>query len=111
MPGSYSYELSATSQDVVLGDDRGEFSVAVQTLEMSDQRLDEEMLQQIAQATGGAYRSLARWPELAEKLSPPPSLDRETKHAAIEVAQSWWLFLIIGGLSIEWILRKRWGLL
>ncbi len=111
VPGSYSYELSATSQDVVLGDDRGEFSVAVQTLEMSDQRLDEEMLQQIAQATGGAYRSLARWPELAEKLSPPPSLDRETKHAAIEVAQSWWLFLIIGGLSIEWILRKRWGLL
>jgi hypothetical protein len=110
-PGEYSYQLRATAKDNVLGDDRGRFVIVEQSIETSDQRRDEELLKRVAQASGGEYRPLAQWRQIADRLSPPPALVREKRQVGIEVTDLWWLIVLVILLGAEWILRKRWGLL
>ncbi len=110
-PGEYSYHLRAMADDIALGADEGRFVIAEQSIEMSDQRRDEAMLQRIAQSSGGAYRPLSQWRQLADRLSPPPVLASKSRQIGIDIDQYWWLVVFVGLLSAEWGLRKRWGLL
>lgn len=110
-PGDYSYELRALAQDTVLGDDKGRFVIAEQSIEMSDQRRDDALLRRISQASGGEFRPLSQWRQLADRLSPPPVLALDARENGVEISQSWWLLVLIVSLCGEWVLRKRWGLL
>lgn len=110
-PGEYVYQLRASAEAEILGDDEGRFVVAEQSVETMDQRRDEMMLKRISQASGGDYRPLSDWPEMGERLSPPPALIREERQIGLEVRQYGWLVVLVCLLSAEWILRKRWGLL
>jgi len=77
--------------------------------ELADPRLNEDVLRRVSRATGGRY--LARGD--IEKL---PSLlaASDPVTAAPRVQELWhsiWIYVaIIALLSIEWSLRRRWGL-
>ena len=78
-------------------------------LEMADPRVNEDVLRRLAVASGGRYLREA-------DLSSLPAVLRETSAEAPQPEQqdlwnnSWMLALIIGLLSAEWVLRRRWGM-
>jgi uncharacterized membrane protein len=85
------------------------FLVGGADLEMADPRLNTQVLQRIAAATGGRYLAPDDVPELASMLQ---SVQPEA--AAPELRELWhnpWIFAtLMLLLAAEWILRRRWGL-
>jgi len=72
--------------------------------------LNEDLLRQMAEASGGRYFREENFDRVLELLAPM------TQGRVIEsdtvLWQSWWWFLpIVGLLTIEWLLRKRAGML
>jgi hypothetical protein len=77
--------------------------------EMSDPRLNMALLDRLASGTGGRIIPADRMPDLVG------ALHAATPAAAIAVQKDLWhnawsLVLIIGLLTTEWLLRRRWGL-
>jgi hypothetical protein len=76
---------------------------------MSDPRLNAALLQRIASATGGRLMD-------AGQVEPViGALRAATPAAALTVRRDLWhnawsFLLVIGLLTAEWILRRRWGL-
>ncbi len=93
--------LKARSEFVVLPPESGE---------MTQTSVNEDLLRQMATASGGVYlreEELGQLPELLSPLSSGRVVESETL-----IWQSyWWFAMIILLLSMEWILRKRAGLL
>lgn len=110
-PGEYSCRVEAYLGNTSIGRDEGRFVIEPHTVEADDQRVDPTLLAAIAQASGGAYRPLDRWSELREQLRPPPRLVRGEQHVGVEIQQPAWLAAIVALLTIEWLLRKRNGML
>jgi uncharacterized membrane protein len=77
--------------------------------EMADPRLNEAVLQRLAERTGGLYRTPDRALDIAPRLERAQAVDgppelRDLWHGA------WSLVTVIGLLAAEWILRRRVGL-
>ena len=78
-------------------------------LELADARLNEDVLRRIAAATGGRYEPLSEagtLPNLLEALQPevgPPERRDLWDNA-------WTFAALVLLLSIEWVLRRRWGM-
>ncbi len=78
-------------------------------LEMADPRANEAVLARLAGETGGALvreADMDRLPGMMAAVADPtsPRATRELWHGPVPI------LLIIGLLSAEWILRRRWGL-
>jgi uncharacterized membrane protein len=78
-------------------------------LEMADPQLNEDVLKRLAAASGGRYlreADLASLPALLKEphVDAPPPDQRDLWN------NSWMLGVIIGLLSTEWVLRRRWGM-
>lgn len=110
-PGDYTYRVVASLARAPIGQDEGQFVVETHTLEAADQRADPQLLAAIARASGGAYRPLDSWPDLEDQLRPPPQLVTEEQQLGLEIRQPAWLGLIVALLTVEWLLRKRYGML
>lgn len=93
--------LKARSRFVVLPPESGE---------MTQTSANETLLKQIAAASGGDYlreEELFRLPELLSPLSSGRVVESDT-----QIWQSyWWFAAIVILLTVEWVLRKRAGLL
>ena len=93
--------LRARSRFVVLPPESGE---------MTQTSANETLLKQIAAASGGDYlreEELFRLPELLSPLSSGRVVESDT-----QIWQSyWWFAAIVILLTVEWVLRKRAGLL
>lgn len=93
--------LKARSRFVVLPPESGE---------MTQTSANETLLKQIAAASGGHYlreEELFRLPELLSPLSSGRVVESDT-----QIWQSyWWFVAIVILLTVEWVLRKRAGLL
>lgn len=78
-------------------------------LEMADPRLNEQVLQRIATASGGQYLPADRIFELSSLLR-----SVEPEPSAPQLQELWhnaWIFAaVMMLLSAEWVLRRRWGL-
>ena len=78
-------------------------------LEMADPRLNEQVLQRIAAASGGQYLAADRISELSSLLR-----SVEPEPSAPQLQELWhnvWIFAaVMALLSAEWVLRRRWGL-
>jgi hypothetical protein len=78
--------------------------------EMTQTSANETLLKQIAAASGGDYlreEELFRLPELLSPLSSGRVVESDT-----QIWQSyWWFAAIVILLTVEWVLRKRAGLL
>ena len=76
--------------------------------ELADPRLNRDVLERLAQASGGIYLEA----EEAGRL--PALLQAVTRETAVTTVELWHngavLFVLLSVLGAEWTLRRRWGL-
>jgi hypothetical protein len=108
-PGLYRAHAEARRGTRSLGASDRWFHVGGADREFADPRLNEAFLARVAHDTGGQYvraadaGKVAAWLEAAV----PQTLEPERR----ELWQAPWAFaLVIGLLTAEWALRRRWGL-
>jgi hypothetical protein len=110
-PGNYemAVESAAFREDQLKA--RTQFKVAPrENLERTLLSLNEPLLRQISVASGGEYFREEKVDELLTRLA--PLSDGDVQEMDTPLWQSWWWFApIVFLLTVEWILRKRAGLL
>jgi uncharacterized membrane protein len=110
-PGDYTIEVTATQAGKAPETARARFSVTPQDLELDNAAADPDTMESLAKASGGKTVAPEQLPELIRELArQTPYLEtlQETKKTFWD---TWPFFLaLVGLLSIEWFLRKRWGL-
>ena len=108
--GDYSYEGIATYNNREIGKDQGKFSVEDFQLEFLQTKMNEDLLMQLAQKTGGQFFTDSTFLSLEETLKFP--IRKTLESTEMQVWNK--LILLISAiflLSIEWFLRKRSGML
>ena len=111
--GDYTYAAEAERAGAALGEDRGAFAVGATAAEFRDLQADAALMRGIARRSGGTTVAVEDVPGFPARLAAegrfePLVVERETETELWEVA--WWLALVIGLLSAEWVLRKRAGM-
>jgi len=112
--GEYLYTASALRGSDTLGAVRGRISVGEQSVEFAETKMNKALLQQMASASGGIYADAAAFDVMAEQLRARPELQIRTRTHQKEYelwTQPWFLAMVILLLGIEWLLRKRSGML
>ena len=108
-PGIYRISAEARRGNTVLGSSHRSVLIGGTDREMSDPRLNEDVLRRVARASGGQYlaaRDASRLPALLSESNAEPAAPRleDLWHNA-------WIFIaIVMLLAAEWTLRRRWGL-
>ncbi|MEE3219412.1 MAG: hypothetical protein VX257_04075, partial [Planctomycetota bacterium] len=114
VPGDYKIEVSAQRDDTQLGSRSASFTVYKKDRERSGVTVDATMMAGIAKQTsefGGRHLTPGELPALFAELAAKP-LDLEEKvRTTVTYWDRWWVFvLMVGLLSTEWFLRKKWRL-
>lgn len=116
-PGDYSVETSATAGGKPLGKARAEFMVFDRDVELSNPAADPDQLASLAAWTkqdGGKLVQPEQFSALLDELAakPPEYEERQIKwKLGSTPADAWPLFLLLTGLlTVEWFLRKKWGM-
>lgn len=115
VPGAYSYEATGSYRGQRLGTDAGQFSVGKSAVEFADLTAKPDVLRQVALRTGGAFATAA---QMKDKIV-PALLKQENLRPLVELQRStlglnqylWPLILVLLLLAVEWILRKRNGMI
>lgn|GEM_PF-287977 len=108
--GEYQFRGLAEQSGQKIGEDSGRFSVEPFSLEFLNTRLNEPLLRQMAQATGGAYGSADSLENFIARLPLTPMSRYETSDLALW-GRTPILFVLLLVLGIEWFVRKRQGML
>ncbi|MEZ6115123.1 MAG: glutamine amidotransferase [Pirellulaceae bacterium] len=116
--GEYALEVSATFEGRDIGQTSGKFVVMEQDLELSDPAANPEQLQMLSAITssaGGKSVAPEKLIDLLQELhNKPPETEIETEskwQLGDTNLDAWTFFLLLVGLmSSEWYLRKRWGM-
>ncbi|GBD06457.1 hypothetical protein HRbin21_00250 [bacterium HR21] len=112
--GEYTFTGEALLQGTRLGTDRGHFSVGDIGLEERSLRADAELLQTLAQRTGGAFfladSASQAWKFIQQLPGFRPVIMDVRRELALWYSP-WLLVAALLGFSAEWILRRRWGVL
>ncbi|MCS6903913.1 MAG: hypothetical protein RML72_04280 [Bacteroidia bacterium] len=113
-PGSYSFLAEGSKQGQNLGTDAGEFSVGSSPIEYIQLKADVQLMKQLALRTGGKFILARNFASLANIIAADAKLKplleyRITTQAIHRIIYPLIILLIL--LSIEWILRKRYGLI
>jgi uncharacterized membrane protein len=116
-PGDYAIETTAYQGEKMLGTAKAEFLVFDRDVELSTPAADPDLMASLAAWTkqdGGRAVAPEELPSLlAELAARPPEYEvRQTRwKLAATTGDAWVLFLsLTAALSLEWFLRKRWGL-
>jgi hypothetical protein len=113
-PGDYTIEVSAMKDGAKLGTARARFLVFEQDLELDNAAADPTLMASLAKITataGGKSLAPEELPVLINTIMQRPiELEMET-----QVKQTPWdtwpfFLLFVGLMSVEWFLRKKWGL-
>ncbi|MDQ3624479.1 MAG: VWA domain-containing protein, partial [Verrucomicrobiota bacterium] len=110
-PGNY--EVAVQSVAIAERDSRArtEFKVEPRaTGELSTLSLNEELLRQMADQSGGQYLREEQIDKLAALLA-PMSQGKVIETDTVLWQSYWWFLPLISLLTAEWIIRKRVGLL
>ena len=116
--GRYAIEAVARQGDQILGKARADFDVLDRNAEFANPAADPDQFVRLAAMTS-AFDGRAVAPEqlpaiLAELEKRPPELEVEvqTRWQLGDTALDAWLFLllVVGLLTTEWWLRKKWGM-
>lgn len=108
-PGLYRVAVEAHRGTVTLGSAARWLFAGGVDREFADPRLNEAWLRRVARSTGGRYvradeaSKIAGWLQEAAPLLATPER-RDLWH------EPWVLALVVTLISVEWILRRRWGL-
>jgi hypothetical protein len=114
--GSYRAEAEASLGGKSLGKDSEGFSVAFPYGETDDGRPRPELLKQIAEASQGEYIPINEWNEktlaqIAAKLENHAPL-QIIEHRQTRLWSTLWPFaVVLALLSVEWWMRRKWGLI
>ncbi len=107
--GIHRAHVEASRNGVTLGSADVPWLVGGTDPELADPRLDALALRRLAEASGGAYLTPERAGEVGRFL-----VAREARRGPVEWRDAWhrgWLFMLIVALvSVEWTLRRQWGL-
>jgi hypothetical protein len=117
-PGDYQIDVTGEFEGQVIGMAQGEFLVFDRDIELSNPTADLDQLGRLAAMTkevGGRLIAPEQLDALLEELRDrPPEMDIEvqTKWQLGDRPRDAWtlLLVLVGLLSTEWVLRKRWGL-
>lgn len=116
-PGDYAVDVAASRQGQTLGNARAEFLVLDRDVELSNIAADPLFLDSLARETrheGGKLVLPEQFPELLGEFAQRPKEyeERQIKWKLASTGADAWAFFVtlIGALSIEWYLRKKWGL-
>jgi uncharacterized membrane protein len=108
-PGLYRVSVEARRGDVVVGSSEQPVLAGGADPEFVDPRLNETVLRQLAERTGGRYLTSADATEVGDALR----AGRAERHPP-QVRDLWhnaWSFgVIVALLAAEWALRRKWGL-
>ncbi len=108
--GDYRFHGIAKFKNQVVGADSGRFSVEPFSIEFQNTRMNEILLQKMAQVTNGHYFTPQDYHTLPQYLNFPPKRFIESREW-----QLWnklaLLLVVIGLLSTEWLTRKKKGML
>lgn len=108
-PGTYTYSAEGVKGTTVVGRDAGQFAVGESSAEHLRLQADHGLLRQIALRTEGKSYSPAQMDQLAKDLAALKSLKPEVK---LKKSRSgfdefkWIFFLLLGLLTVEWVVRK-----
>ena len=113
--GAYSYEASGSYRGQQLGRDAGQFSVGQSAVEFADLVAKAPLMRQLAQRSGGSFALVRQ----LEQLTLPAILEQENLKPLVEFEKStlglnqfiWPLILALLLLALEWVFRKRYGLI
>ncbi len=113
-PGQYMIEVTAARTAGAIGIARARFLVYEKDLEMTNSTADPALLASLAAATS-PYGGKTVMPEglsaLCDELASKPVTFDVTVRVPITYWDQWWYFLLLVGLmSVEWFLRKKWRL-
>ncbi len=108
-PGEYTYEISVKEGQKIVKQ-TGRFQVQESEIELNRVYVNQPLLTALARETGGTY---VPWPSRAAIV--PQILPRTLKESHLTIyklnEELWAVLLIIGLLTVEWGLRRRYGLL
>ncbi len=114
--GSYRVEAEANLAGKTLGRDKTSFSVAFPYGESDDGRPRTDLLKQIAEASHGEFFSINDWNDKAlNKIA--AKLESHAPSQIVEQRQTrlwstlWPFSIILALLSVEWWMRRKWGLI
>ncbi|OLC70013.1 MAG: hypothetical protein AUH87_05305 [Deltaproteobacteria bacterium 13_1_40CM_4_54_4] len=114
--GSYRVEAEASLAGKTLGKDKTSFSVAFPYGETDDGRPRTDLLKQIAEASHGEFFSINDWNDKAlDKIA--AKLESHAPSQIVEQRQTrlwstlWPFSIILALLSVEWWMRRKWGLI
>jgi hypothetical protein len=108
-PGIYRVAVEARRASMTLGASQRFVLVGGTDREMTDPRLNEDVLRRVARASGGQYvpaADVSRLPDLLATVDaepPPPRLEELWHNPFVFGA-------LIALLAAEWLLRRKWGL-
>jgi hypothetical protein len=102
-----------TSDEKKLFDETQHFDVRLQSLELVDTTADLDAMGQLAERTGGRAYNHHNMDTLDELVSLIPQKKQSIPHETDEEIWDSMLFLLVflGLVTVEWSLRKGWGLL
>jgi uncharacterized membrane protein len=109
MDGNHKVEVEAERLGRPIGKGSAEFIVQTATLEYQSTQLNEPMLKQIADISGGSYYNISNISELPQAI-------KEIKESNISIKErsiwdnAWMLGIVLVLLTTEWLLRKKKGL-
>ena len=108
--GDYTYRIEAKRDEQPLGKRTGRFTVKPFFIEFQQIPANQALMHQLATTTNGKFYT----PGEFVKRFPEQKLVSRVQFTFSEFflwSYWYWLVLLIFLLSIEWLLRKRWGLL
>ncbi|RKU16778.1 hypothetical protein C6500_16265 [Candidatus Poribacteria bacterium] len=108
--GKYRIRATGRSGNLKLGEDQIDIFAHPQLAELENPQLNEDLLKQLAERTGGTYFTMANAesvPENIANVQNPIFVDAERELWAHPLI----LITVVGLLGAEWFLRKRIGLL
>ena len=108
--GTYRIQAIGRSGNLILGEDQIDIYAHPQLAELEAPQLNETLLKQLAEETGGVYVTIADaelLPENVAKVQNPVFVDAERELWAHPLV----LIAVVGLLGTEWFLRKRIGLI
>ncbi len=112
--GDYAFSGKAALNGIVLGEDRGHFSIGQLNAEFLETRLNKPLLEQIAYRTGAKYYPVQKaeflLTDLQSSLRPVP---KDLIHSSEIEMWNWKYFagIIILLFATEWLFRKRSGMI
>ncbi|MBT8380424.1 MAG: VWA domain-containing protein [Ignavibacteria bacterium] len=112
--GDFNFSGEALREGKKLGQDKGTFNIGEIDLEMIDPVMNYNLLNLIANETGGKYFSPENKNELLKQIDKINRVSIKEKVITSEIklwSSEWMLITAILLFSIEWFIRKRVGLL